>query len=209
MSFSDGPFDLDVWLAREFRRPIHLDPDGKARLMARVRADASPFKSGQPKLGVARARTFYTAPVVGVALAASLVGVISTRAFRSVASRSTQNAPAAVSRGLGDSVSISVTVLQSALQDTLRLVRFVLVAPTAVRAALVGDFNEWDPRATPLGSLDTTAGRGTWTVTIGLRPGRHRYALVVNDTQWLSDPAAPRERGVDGHQTSQLTIDER
>lgn len=52
-------------------------------------------------------------------------------------------------------------------------------------------------------------GRGTWTVTIGLRPGRHRYAFVVNDTQWLSDPTAPRERELDGHQTSQLTVDER
>jgi 1,4-alpha-glucan branching enzyme len=67
------------------------------------------------------------------------------------------------------------------------LVQFVLVAPDARRVALVGDFNDWDPAATP---LRASAG-GAWSAAVQLSPGRHRYAFVVDGVRWLADPAAP------------------
>ena len=68
------------------------------------------------------------------------------------------------------------------------LVRFALLAPGAARVALVGDFNRWNPSATPL-----RAGRDgrTWEVRVPLTPGRHVYAFVV-DGGLRADPAAPR-----------------
>ncbi len=64
--------------------------------------------------------------------------------------------------------------------------QFVLMAPTATSVALVGDFNAWDVRATPLVRRD-----GVWTVEVGLRPGRHVYSFVVDGREWVPDASAP------------------
>jgi len=68
------------------------------------------------------------------------------------------------------------------------VVRFALVAPGASRVTLVGDFNRWDPAATP---LRASADGRTWEVRVPLSPGRHVYAFVV-DGGLRADPAAPR-----------------
>ena len=67
-------------------------------------------------------------------------------------------------------------------------VRFMLVAPVAARVSIVGDFNRWDPRATPMRRLED--GR-TWIVDVPLAAGRHVYSFVV-DGGLTVDPAAPR-----------------
>lgn len=66
-------------------------------------------------------------------------------------------------------------------------VHFVCASATGARVALVGDFNGWDPGATPM----QAAGHGRWTASVALTPGRHLYAFVVDGTTWLPDPAAP------------------
>lgn len=68
------------------------------------------------------------------------------------------------------------------------VVRFELAAPQAARVALVGSFNDWDPRATPLVRETAT---GKWVVSLRLAPGRHVYAFVV-DGDVTADPSAPR-----------------
>ncbi len=67
-------------------------------------------------------------------------------------------------------------------------VRFMLVAPTASRVALVGDFNGWDEAATP---MRQDVARNSWTVTVSLPAGWHAYAFVVDGAQWIHDPGAP------------------
>lgn len=73
-----------------------------------------------------------------------------------------------------------------------RLVRhqFVLFAPEARTVALVGDFNGWDPHATPLVPRD-----GVWTARLSLEPGRHVYSFVIDGQQWVADTDAPRAPG--------------
>jgi len=68
------------------------------------------------------------------------------------------------------------------------VVRFELAAPHAARVALVGSFNDWNPRATPLVRETAT---GKWVVSLRLAPGRHVYAFVV-DGDVTTDPSAPR-----------------
>ena len=68
------------------------------------------------------------------------------------------------------------------------LVRFELHAPGAARVALVGDFNDWDPAATPM-RCEAVAGR--WSVSLPVSRGRHVYGFVVDRRHWLPDPAAP------------------
>jgi len=67
-------------------------------------------------------------------------------------------------------------------------VRFVFVAPYASRVALVGDFNKWNPSATP---MRRSADGRAWLVDLPLAPGRHVYSFVV-DGDLAPDPAAPR-----------------
>jgi len=79
-------------------------------------------------------------------------------------------------------------------------VRFALVAP-AGEVALVGDFNDWDPRAQPLTRQD-----GAWSVTLRLRPGRYRYAFVVDGDHWFNDPNHPAAQDEFGTPTSVITV---
>jgi hypothetical protein len=67
-------------------------------------------------------------------------------------------------------------------------VRFTVEAPGARHVAVVGDFNGWNPGATPL--VRAADGR-TWTATVPLPPGRHVYAFSI-DGGLSADPAAPR-----------------
>jgi len=65
-------------------------------------------------------------------------------------------------------------------------VRFSLVAPSAVRVTLVGDFNGWNAAGLP---MRRSANGDTWEVEVGLAPGRYTYAFVV-DGHLARDPAA-------------------
>src|SRR5262249_47038231 len=56
-----------------------------------------------------------------------------------------------------------------AAERAARTVEFVLRTSADSGVALVGDFNDWDPQATPL-HPDRS---GVWTVTVPLRPGRY------------------------------------
>lgn len=64
-------------------------------------------------------------------------------------------------------------------------VQFVFVATAAQRVALVGDFNDWDVRATPLARTPS----GIWSVVVPLEAGRFSYSFVVDD-RWYADPQA-------------------
>ena len=61
-----------------------------------------------------------------------------------------------------------------------------LAAP-ASRVSVVGDFNDWDPAATPL-----RRDGGAWTVELHLKPGRYHYSFLIDGRRWASDPAEPR-----------------
>jgi 1,4-alpha-glucan branching enzyme len=85
-------------------------------------------------------------------------------------------------------VAAAAPAVRAAAGDTARVVRFVLVAPGASRVSLVGDFNGWDPRATPMIVEQNGA---IWTATVPLEAGRHVYAFVLDDRDWVADPSAP------------------
>lgn len=57
-------------------------------------------------------------------------------------------------------------------------------APKARRVALVGDFNEWDPKATPMTRLKN----GEYKVTLDLEPGReYGYRFLIDGKVWEND----------------------
>ena len=183
-----APDELAAFIA-ELRAPVAIDPASKLRVMDAVRQAPAP---AQP-LGVARrsaprrARAFAairrmrgneprTATAGTLATAAGIALLLATGTQQPAVMSATRSVPAVI---LGDTVA-------SALRDTLRIVQFMLTAPAASHVAIAGDFNDWDTRATPLAR---TTRDGRWAVRLALAPGRHRYAYVVDDTQWVRDPA--------------------
>ena len=72
--------------------------------------------------------------------------------------------------------------------QTLRAMNFICIAPQAQAVSLVGDFNQWDPKAHPMKQMVDKA----WMATMELKHGHHRYAFLV-DGQLTLDP---RSQGV-------------
>lgn len=175
---------LPEWAVSELRRPVPASDAFRERVMTRVRAAARP-------LGVADAAATSRAPVARrglpgrrmpisgalLALAASVAWLaFASTLFRSHAGFAPElGSPAGRMIVLGDTVD-------SALHDTLRLVRFVLHAPGAARVAISGDFNGWSRTATPLAD---SAGSGVWSAVVALDRDSRRYAFVVDGTRWV------------------------
>jgi hypothetical protein len=73
-------------------------------------------------------------------------------------------------------------------EDAAGNVHFELALPKQAQAvSIVGDFNGWDEKATPM-----TRDGGEWSAKVPLPPGRHVYAFVVDGSTWLVDPMAPQ-----------------
>ena len=158
------------------RRPVAMDPAAKRRLLGAVRAEARRPSTRTRWAWITEARPLRLSPVAGAALAAGLVGVGVLFGLDLGSPRVVADAPFGQQRPLPT---------RDAVRDG---VKFVLVAPQAARVSLVGDFNRWDPAATP---MERTPTGGTWSVVVPLSSGRHEYAFVVDGKQWLPDPSAP------------------
>lgn len=64
---------------------------------------------------------------------------------------------------------------------------FQLAAPDATSVSVAGDFNNWDPQATPL-KRDK---QGVWKVALKLEPGSYQYKFLVDGNEWKEDPENP------------------
>lgn len=88
--------------------------------------------------------------------------------------------------------------------EETRPVRLRLAAPASSQVAVVGDFNDWDPRGTP---LRPTGEQGIWTVELRLPPGRYNYTFLIDGRRWARDPSEPRAAESDfGAPVSVLTV---
>jgi hypothetical protein len=72
-------------------------------------------------------------------------------------------------------------------------VRFDLVAPTASRVTIVGDFNQWNAESLP---MRRSADGRRWEIEVPLPPGRYTYGFVV-DGKLMRDPRAPESASDD------------
>ncbi len=168
------------WIADELRRPVLLgsDPAARERVMAAIRAEAPPRRS-RGFGWLVRPRPLSLSPLGSFALAAGLVGIGVFVGLLTV------NRDGRTLTGQPQAVAAKA---QLPVHDTVRVIKFVLVAPQASNVALVGDFNSWDTTATP---MQRTRTGGTWSVALKLPAGRHVYAFVVDGKQWVADPSAP------------------
>jgi hypothetical protein len=167
-------------LAAELRRPVRLSSDFDDKVMAGVRS--MPRHRFGAWARVMRPRTITVSPLVsGIAAAVLLAVALSVGHFLGTL-RATRNA----------SPRIDVASDRSATPPATRKrnVQFVLVAPTARKVQVVGDFNDWDASHAEFRAQHR--GGGVWSVTAAVPEGHHRYSFVVDDSVWVTDPTAPR-----------------
>jgi hypothetical protein len=148
---------------RALRTAVPVRPAWRESLLREIASSPRP----------ARARRWTIAPLAAAAAALVCVALGAGATWWVMRRPAATGTLAAASARLGGAAAV---------------VRFTLLAPGASRVALVGDFNRWNPSATPL--VPSADGR-TWEVRVPLSPGRHVYAFVV-DGGLRADPAAPR-----------------
>jgi hypothetical protein len=172
----EGDEEFVERMARVLRAKETFGDTFEEDLVRAIRADR-PIGQPEPRRPAPLTRAWWRtpstlrmSPVVGLALAASLVLATSLGTL-GVAPKSYQR---------------SVMTVTERVHDTVHVVRFVFVGKVK-SVSLVGDFNGWGAMPTPL----LTHGSGeTWVVNVPLPRGRHEYAFVVDGKQWVADPFA-------------------
>lgn len=79
------------------------------------------------------------------------------------------------------------------------LVSFALFAPFKNDVSVIGDFNDWNPDATPM----TLQADGLWMAQVTLSPGEHAYQFVINRNSeqrvTIADPYSRKLRWIEGN----------
>jgi hypothetical protein len=164
-------------------RPLpEVDAAQKARVLVAVAAERERAREQR----ASGARGWRIAGALGVLAAAGLVAAAWLSGFgpgeRAVASVPPVSAPTPGGPGRA---SVDARLARDANAAGLSTVQVVLRAPSAHRVSVVGDFNEWDARAD---SMTRDPLSGLWSHSLALRPGRHVYAFIVDDSMWVRDP---------------------
>jgi 1,4-alpha-glucan branching enzyme len=74
------------------------------------------------------------------------------------------------------------------LRNVNRTTQFTFQALTPRQVSLVGEFNNWDPKAGPMHKGPD----GVWHLSLALKPGRYEYRFFA-DELWCDDPAAEQK----------------
>lgn len=94
-------------------------------------------------------------------------------------------------------VSLNKTVFKTSRDTKIRGVNYPVIhgngivfkvhAPEALFVTIAGQFNGWNPQATPMEKKDD----GNWEISLELTKGqRHRYKYII-DGIWIPDPDNP------------------
>jgi hypothetical protein len=127
---------------------------------------------------------------ISIAAAASVVLVAGTLAAWRATHPSSQ--PARITAAAPQPTSV-VPASRDVSGDAAAIPTQFVFDGQARRVTLVGDFNNWDARATP---LEREPHSTLWSVTVPIQRGRHVYAFLV-DSVWTIDKRAPVARDPD------------
>ena len=169
------------------REGVRSTTSARSRIMHAVRAEPRPVR-GMGPAAIPPRRDFWRSPAIGLLAAASIAAfaalVHARRVEGPIAQVPGQPAPTQPAR----TRPVAATA-PAAMPGTTALTRvqFVYVAPKAKQVSVVGDFNDWDPSATPL-----AVHGGVWSRELEVPVGRHDYAFGIDGARWVADPTAPR-----------------
>jgi len=167
-------------------RPLpEVDAAQKARVLVAVAAERERARERRVRI----ARGWRVAGWAATVAAAGLVAAVWLRAPHpnaEVAAKASM--PAAPAAGAAHSPAVEAQFSGAAALAGYKSVQVVFRAPGARHVSVVGDFNSWDADADAMSRDPAT---GLWSHTLALRPGRHVYAFVVDDSVWMRDPRSP------------------
>ena len=149
----------------------------------------SPATMPEPKLFAGGFKLPRFRREVELALAVCLTGIVAFGVGYALRGRKdAKRIAAATAKGKNAAPRIlrRTDTVRVARGDSVMIARFVYADPSAKSVALLGDFNRWDPSATPL----TRSASGLWGRTLRLTAGRHEYAYLVDGRRWVTDRAA-------------------
>ena len=170
--------ETDETIARiaDALRPLpDVDPADKARVLVAVAAERERMRDQRARV----ARRWRVSGTIGVMAAAGLAAAVLLAGSRA-------GAPVAAVTPAAMPAPAAARLVRDA--KGLKTVQVVLRAPAAQRVSVVGDFNGWDA-ASDVMTRDPVS--GLWSHSLALRPGRHVYAFVVDDSVWMRDPRSP------------------
>jgi hypothetical protein len=177
------PGTPEHWVERvgaELRRPVRVRDDFDDKVMSVVRAMPAHRYSAWAR--ALRPRTITISPLIsGIAAAVLLAATLSVGHVLGTMRAARAGTP---------HVDVATDHNGTTHSTKRRAVQFVLVAPTARKVQVVGDFNDWDK--THVEFRAQHRGGGVWSVTAAVPEGHHRYSFVVDDSVWVTDPTAPR-----------------
>lgn len=187
-------------IVRPLKEPVRLDETFDVRVMSAVHAaalagiDAAHTKEREhaDPHWWNKSVTLRFSALGGLAVAASIFGVI----FLS-ATMLSHRAPS----------KAAATVAAATRPVDVQNVHFILVNGSAKQVFLVGDFNGWSKKQTP---LTRAANENAWTVSVPLTQGRHEYAFIVADEtgeHWMADPLTSVVEDEFGTQSSIVRVE--
>lgn len=179
------------------------DPRAVRRVLARIR-----HNDGLPNARRRALRRYFSRQSGWRAAAAVVVVGAGVTLFARAAQQSSAYESTPLIPAVGDGSATPVLPVADAGDDSLsaeRLVarRFTIESRQAHQVALVDDFNQWNPRQHRLHREGKTA---TWYITVELPAGLHKYAFIVNDSVWTTDPNTLRTVDRDFGVTSSLVL---
>lgn len=162
--------ERETWLdetVRELKAPVPGELRSREQVLERLRSGAGPDAGRFRKAWnwFVRPRAIAVSPLGALGGATALVAVVALGMHLALGSGTV--------RRPGPGAALPGTPAAGRVLP----VHFEIVAPGAASVFVVGDFNDWDPRATPLVRSDPG---GTWTVAVPLEPGLYQYSYVVD-----------------------------
>ena len=135
---------------------------------------------------------------VGVTTAAAAVGFMVRGAWSPRSAIGGAEPTAAIAAPAASASTQPIQKIQTVASPSIDVapvpLQFVLRNGTARRVSVVGDFNDWNSGSAPM--VRSPSG-DLWSITIPVRPGRHTYGFMVDDTVFTLDPRAPKTRDPD------------
>jgi 1,4-alpha-glucan branching enzyme len=94
------------------------------------------------------------------------------------------------------------TLARYSAKRNLHRANFYCQAPQAKQVSLVGDFNNWEPSATPM----IRQPDGRWMASLELSHGYHEYAFLVDGIRVLDPDATGKARDSHNEPISLLAV---
>ena len=178
-------------IASELKRPVRLSENFDARVLSAIRTSHLTVVRGDAAKPVPGRRRVLVPAIASLAVAATFAFLVVRGSTESretpIASNTQQLMPVA---NTGEERVV--------LQD----VTLSIYLPKAKSVGVMGAFNDWDAKRSPM----TRGADGSWTITLRLPPGSYEYQFLTNGNTRMTDPTAPATDSEFGEANSVLTV---